>query len=161
MLEIKTTEDAASIAAARQLFRDYGEFLRERVACGSHFHFARFLEEVDRLPEDYAGRNGEVLVGFVGGEAAACIAYRASAQAGGESAEIKRLFVRPRFRGQGHARGMVEEALQRLKARGFGRVILDTDVDHMAGALKLYRSLGFREYGERVGPLALLERYLP
>ena len=157
MLEIRSVEDVAGVDAAKQMFREYGQFLRERIACGEHFDFQRYLGEIERLPEVYSGRRGEVLVGFVDGTAAAMIVCRESPHEGPESAEVKRLFVRPIFRGQGFARKMVEEALGRIKARGFRRVILDTNVEHMPAAFKLYQEFGFREYGDRVEALVLME----
>ena len=160
MLKIKSVEDAATVDAAKELFREYGEFLRERIASSDHFDFDRFLGEIDRLPADYADRGGEVLIGFVEDSAAAIIAYRESTYEGPESAEIKRLFVRPEYRGQGLARQMVEEMLTRVRARGFSRAILDTHLEFMPGAFKLYKEIGFEEYGERLGSLVFLEMEL-
>jgi len=139
----------------KALVREYAAFLRAANACGTP-DFVKFDEEIAALPEPYAGRGGEVLLLRVDGVAAGCIAYRAIA----DGCEIKRLYVAPEFRSRGLARKLVVEAMTRATARGFTRAELDTDIGNMGEALRLYLSLGFREFKERAGNLAFLERTL-
>jgi carbonic anhydrase len=143
---------------ARTLFRQYGEFLRITQACGT-FNFARLDEEIRTLPAFYTDMQGEVLLATVDDHAAACIAYKATPDKP-KTWEIKRLYVRPEFRGQGLARKLVTRIMEQAPAQGVTRVILDTDIVNMPGALALYGSFGFREYGMRQGNIAFFERYL-
>jgi putative acetyltransferase len=149
------TVDHELAPIVKALVREYAAFLKAARACGTP-DFVKFDEEIAALPEPYAGRGGEVLLLRVDGVAAGCIAYRAIA----DGCEIKRLYVAPAFRSRGLARKLVVEAMARAAARGFTRAELDTDIGNMGEALRLYLSLGFKEFKARVGDLAFLERTL-
>ena len=140
------------VEAARALFGQYRGFLQATGSCGSHI--PKLEREIAELPANYSQFGGDVLVAVVDGAVVGCVAYRAAGEDG--TCEIKRLFVREQFRGLGVARQMVVAALERAKARGYERAILDTDAKTMAGALALYRSLGFRPYMPDKGNLSFL-----
>jgi len=128
---------------ASKLFSQYYEFLQETKSCGTHL--PNLDDEIATLPTAYTSRGGEVLLAFVDGHPAACIAYRATDR-DPATCDIKRLFVHPEFRGHGLARMLVLEVLARAADRNFTRAILDTDTATMPAAHTLYLDLGFREY---------------
>ena len=148
--------DSPLLSAARKLFTAYAGFLGTLPshACS----IAHFDREIETLPAPYTASGGELLLALIGSDPAASIAYRsAESDLDPDSAEIKRLFVAPAFRSQGLARTLIAETLTRIAARGYTRVILDTDLAHMPAAVALYTGFGFREYGIRKGPIALFE----
>ena len=158
MLAIEPVTNEAGRSDAVALFTEYSQFLRTTQSCGSHWSYDKFLIEIDELPNAYADFEGEVLIARLELVAAACIAYRAATEG---SCEIKRLYVRPEFRGRGLARQMVTEVLRRIRQRKFRRAILDTDVESMPGALNLYQSFGFTVYAPQQGTIAFLALALP
>ena len=153
-MESVSAQDTALLDALKRLHREYGDFLQVTHTCGVHYDPGRFRMETEQLPEGYAGQDGEIFVAQVEGVAAACVAYRRVSE---QLCEMKRLYVTPAFRGQGLARRMTLWLLERVTRRGFKRVILDTDVAGMPEAHALYRSLGFREYGQPDGSITFFE----
>ena len=86
-----------------------------------------------------------------------------------DTAEMKRLFLRPAARGLGLGRGLAERAVAEAREMGVARVLLDTGV-WMTEARALYRAMGFREvarYPESENPpevedlLVYMELVLP
>ncbi len=59
---------------------------------------------------------------------------------------VKRLYVKPAFRGHGIARALMDDLLAAARERGYTRVILDTNREELAAAYHLYLSMGFSEY---------------
>lgn len=74
-----------------------------------------------------------------GAERAGCVGLRPLAQS---TAEIRRMFVRPAFRGQGLGRRLVTVAIDYAKSQGTDRLVLNT-LPQMAEAIRLYSSIGF------------------
>lgn len=101
----------------------------------------------EALKSAYSERSAAFLV-EVDGRVAGCVAV---SEIDLETAVLKRLFVRSRYRGVGAARALIEAAVSFLRDRGFRRVVLDTEKERLRPAYELYRSFGFEEcapYGE-------------
>jgi GNAT superfamily N-acetyltransferase len=81
---------------------------------------------------------------------------------GEHTGEIKRMYVRPEFRGRGIGRALVEALLVEAQAIGYATVRLDS-TRFMHAAHSLYRSVGFREiepYSESEIPPELQQRWV-
>ncbi|MEV6637121.1 GNAT family N-acetyltransferase [Actinoplanes sp. NPDC051470] len=110
----------------------------------------------------YPAPDVHYLVALIGGRAVACGGWQPLEEG---VAELKRMFVRPSYRGQGIARALVVALEEEALAAGHTTVRLETGV-YLTGAIALYRSAGYRPipvYGEYVGnPLSVcFEKRLP
>jgi ribosomal protein S18 acetylase RimI-like enzyme len=125
----------ADLAAAKSLIEEYATSLE------IDLEFQGYREEIVRFPNDYAAPEGTVLLAYEGSEAMGVVALRRQE---GSVCELKRLYVRPAFRGRGVGRALSEKAVRRAVEMGYSTMRLDT-LPTMEAALALYRSLGFRE----------------
>ncbi len=132
ILEPSTSLD---INRVRELFVEYASWLNVDLC------FQGFNEELAVLPGAYARPDGRLYLAITHGQAAGCIALRRFDAGTGE---VKRLWVRPSFRGRGLARELVQRVLDSAREVGYSRLVLDT-LDTMTDAIALYRSMGFRD----------------
>ncbi len=148
-LTIVNAESAARIEQVRELFLEYAHSL------GFSLCFQGFDKELAALPGDYAPPDGRLLLAEVDGQAAGCGALH---RLDTNNCEIKRLYVRPQFRGQRLGRILTERLIAEARALGYEAMRLDTIADKMREAVELYHRLGFREiapYRENPIPSAL------
>ena len=124
------------IQQVRQLFEEYAAWL------GINLCFQNFDKELAGLPGDYAPPSGRLLLAVVGDEVMGCVALRKIGECVGE---MKRLYVRPAFRGRGLGRTLTEKVIAEAKQIGYASVRLDTLPGKMDQAIAMYRLLGFRE----------------
>ncbi len=133
---VQHAESPEQITAVRELFLEYAKSLNFSLC------FQSFEKELAELPGDYARPSGRLLLAAYGSELAGCVALHSI---GEESCEMKRLYVRPQFRGKGVGRVLAERIVADAREIGYKRLRLDTVEPVMQGAVALYRKLGFRE----------------
>jgi GNAT superfamily N-acetyltransferase len=132
-------ETPAQIEATRAIFREYAAGL------GVDLCFQGFEAELAALPGEYAAPRGCLQLALVNGEVAGCGAFRPIADVDYANAcEMKRLFVRPAFRGLGLGRLMAQALMDQALRAGYSVMLLDT-LDDMEAARSLYTALGFEE----------------
>lgn len=150
-VRLDDAHDVRQLQAVAALFREYAESL------GIDLGFQGFEEELAGLPGDYAAPRGALLLAWAhrgtaaqpgdgeAGELAGCCALRPLDTADyPNAAEMKRLYVRPGFRGLGLGRQLAEATLDAARQAGYSCVLLDT-LDEMESARALYVDLGFED----------------
>ena len=135
MPEFIIAETQEDYSEARVLLREY-EAESEVDLC-----FQGFEEEVETLERAYGPPGGRFLILRSGEQTAGCVALEDS---GGKICEMKRLYVRPEFRGKGLGRKCAEEVVQIAREMGYAALRLHT-LPAMRAAVALYRSMGFTE----------------
>jgi ribosomal protein S18 acetylase RimI-like enzyme len=136
-MQILQATSPAHIQIARELFREYSAWLEIDVC------FQDFERELANLPGDYAPPAGRLLLAFDDDNATA--GYIALRPLGNDICEMKRLFVRPSFRGAGLGRQLADRILAEARDIGYTKMRLDTIPEKMGRAIAMYRSLGFKE----------------
>ncbi len=135
---ILPADKTSTLDAARLLFQEYAKSLQIDLC------FQDFERELALLPGEYQSPRGALLLAQVSGEYAGCCALRPLDTSDYANAcEMKRLYVRPRFRGMGLGRLLTEAILDQARVAGYGCVLLDT-LDDMESARALYEDLGFQ-----------------
>jgi putative acetyltransferase len=134
------------IAQARELFLEYAQSL------GFSLCFQNFDQELAGLPGDYAPPGGRLLLADFQGEVAGCVALH---KLEAEVCEMKRLYLRTKFRGRGLGRILAEAIIADARQIGYRHMRLDTVGPVMKDAVAMYRKLGFREIAPyRANPMA-------
>ncbi len=126
-----TIGPADDLAVIRELFTEYAQSL------GVDLSFQDFDHELTTLDEFYE----RILIARDDAQAAGCVALRRIDEA---TCEMKRLYVRPAFRGHNLGRQLAERIIGETRQRGYKRMRLDT-LPTMHAAIPLYQALGFVE----------------
>lgn len=144
--DLRLAEWPRDLDTVRQLFLEYRKWLEEhrettpaaapRVKAG--------LDLVDHLaanlPGVYGPPRGEILLWYRGDAVVACGALR---ELGPNLGEIKRISIRPDFRGPAFGHPFVLALMGRARELGYGRLRVDT-LPSMQAAIEFYQELGFR-----------------
>lgn len=134
MLRIVQAAEPWQIEQARTLIREYTN------ALGIDLGFQDFEQEMAGFPGAYAPPGGRLLLALDGSEAAGCVGIRGLEP---DTCEMKRLYIRPAYRGHRLGRRLIEAALEQARAMGYSAMYLDT-LPGMDAAIRLYESFGFQ-----------------
>lgn len=135
-LAIFPAETAEGVSQARELFLEYAQSL------GFSLCFQNFDKELAGLPGDYAPPDGRLLLAEYESRLAGCVALRKLER---DVCEMKRLYLRPQFRGKGLGRPLAERIIVEARGAGYRLMRLDTVEPVMKDAVAMYRRLGFKE----------------
>lgn len=126
----------------KELFLEYTKMLVENDP-----DFTKYLEvqnydsELEHLADKYGLPEGRLYIVKVENEVAGCIGLR---KIDNENCEMKRLYVRSKFRGHQIANKLVEMIVADAKEIGYRYMLLDT-LPFLEGAIYLYKKFGFYE----------------
>ena len=139
-------ESPTQITQIRELFLEYAQSL------GFSLCFQSFDKELADLPGDYSPPGGRLLLAEHDGQPAGCVALHKIEDG---ICEMKRLYLRPQFRGKGLGRALADRIIAEARQLGYQRLRLDTVEPVMKDAVAMYRKLGFREIAPyRANPIA-------
>ncbi len=128
---IAETDEEYKEAAA--LFMEYAAWLNIDLS------FQHFDDELKVLKSMYAAPNGGIILYKIENQFAACVALR---KIDTETAELKRMFVKPAFQQKGIGKILLQKALDLAEKLQYKRIRLDT-LSHMTPAINLYKQNGF------------------
>src|SRR6267142_6906157 len=132
-MEIIEGSSPERIEDARQLFEEYAGWI-EISLC-----FQNFDKELTGLPGDYAPPKGRLFLAIEDDRLAGCVALRPLLDG---VCEMKRLYVRPEFRGRGLGRQLMVAIIDAARDIGYDHMRLDTLPGKMDQALAMYRRSG-------------------
>ena len=136
-MEYSQAETSEQLEEARRLFREY------EASLGIDLCFQGFEQELANLPDGYARPDGRLILASSDEGTAGCVALRKIDEG---VCEMKRLYVRPKFRRTGLGRALALAAIDEAREIGYEKMRLDT-LPLMREAVVLYLSLGFRDIG--------------
>lgn len=145
MIRIVEPAQPAELDDARALMRAFLAWHRARHVedidlIERYFDQRAFDEELAGLPGKYARPHGRLLLAYVGGKPAGCVALRDLEDG---ICEMKRMFVPDAFRGQGVGRALAERIVAEAKEAGYRAMRLDTS-RRQTEAMRLYEGMGFK-----------------
>lgn len=132
--EIRQVCSADEFRRLRDLFAEYEADLPPNLRHGD-------IPSLEQLTQAFAGRSAAFLAAIAGDDAG-CVAVRAL---DASTAQLRHLFVAPKYRGLGAARSLTETAIEFARERRYARLVLDTKKEQLQPAYLLYRALGFEE----------------
>jgi putative acetyltransferase len=135
VVTIRPARNDTELRLAAELVREYAAGL------GFSLDFQDFESELKGFPGHYSPPSGELLLATKDGRGAGVVGLRRFEEG---TCEMKRLFVRPEFRGLGLGRRLAAAIVADARQKGYRAMLLDT-VPSMTTAIALYRSLGFVE----------------
>lgn len=143
------TSDCPRIVDGQDHLEDFRRLVQEYLDTeviggrGLNVDFQHPDQELADLPGSYARPTGAMLLAYVGDAPAACMGYRRIDET---TCELKRLYVRPAYRGRHLASMLFRESCALARRAGYQRAVLDT-LDSMTTALALYERFGFTRCG--------------
>ncbi len=126
----------------RQLFKEYTDMvLAGDPSFAGYLEQQHYEEELAHPARKYAPPHGRLYLVCAGSTPVGCIALKAL---DADRCEMKRLYVRPEYRGQGIARALVHQLMQEARVAGYRQMVLDT-FPFLQEAITLYKREGFYE----------------
>ena len=126
----------------RPLFREYTDMILENVpAFQAYLDLQHYDDETAHLERKYGPPEGRLYLAFRDGSPAGCVGLRKLDE---RNCEMKRLYVRPQYRGARIGERLARQVIDDARAIGYAHMLLDT-FPFLESAIRMYRALGFYE----------------
>ncbi|WP_304251730.1 GNAT family N-acetyltransferase [Limosilactobacillus gastricus] len=132
---MKIVDGKNYLSDVRELIEEYTKWL------GRDLSFQNLDQELADIAAKYLAPEGEILVLIDEGIVQGMVAYHRLSDT---RCEIKRLYVRPTYRGHHAGERLLEEILGHAKKAGYQEAVLDT-IEPLKAAIHLYHKIGFAE----------------
>ena len=133
---MELVDGAFYIEGVKELIREYTEWF------GRDLSFQSLDDELSHVEDKYLPPEGRLVVAIGDDESVCgCVAYHRIDE---NTAEMKRLYVRPAGRGHHLGERLAVRIMELAREDGYERMVLDT-VAPLEAAVALYRKLGFKE----------------
>lgn len=141
-MELEIKEGYEYKEEIKELFTEYTNLVIEGDSTFKEYlEKQHFEQEVDHLKEKYGKPYGRLYIAFYNGKVAGCIGLR---KIDNQNSEMKRLFVKPEFRGKHIGNILAEKVINDAKEIGYKSILLDT-LPFLKSAIKMYKKMGFYE----------------
>jgi putative acetyltransferase len=145
---IRPAVTAKDLEIVRALLREYAGYLNQSLG-EEHICLENYERELAGLPGLYAAPQGTILLAYAAGEAAGCAVLKPlqpnrATEPGEVACEMKRLWVRPEFRGKSIGLALAEELIAYAREQGYTAMYLDTVPAAMQSANSIYQKMGFQ-----------------
>ncbi|NPV91699.1 MAG: GNAT family N-acetyltransferase [Firmicutes bacterium] len=134
-MKVIRVQSEEQVSSVRELIREY------TFSLGVDLHFQGLAQELAGLPGEYSEPDGGLLAVDMNGRLIGCVALRKLEP---RICEMKRMYVKPEFRGRGIGRMLAEAVVQNAREIGYEKMRLDT-LSRLEDAISLYTSMGFQE----------------
>lgn len=124
------------------LFNEYTEMLvNGNPEFKSYLKIQNYNKETENLEEKYGKPFGRLYLALFDGVPAGCIALR---KIDDLNCEMKRLYVKPQYRGENIGSALVNRIIEDTKEIGYQHILLDT-LPFLETAINMYKRFGFYE----------------
>lgn len=124
------------------LFSEYTNMLvSEDPSFKEYLNIQNYEEEVKHLETKYGMPEGRLYLAYYDEQLAGCIGLR---KIDDENCEMKRLYVRPEFRGKQIGDQLIKKVIEDSQTIGYSHMLLDT-LPFLTNAIHMYKKFGFYE----------------
>jgi len=145
MMSIKILSAYNYLKEVTELFAEYTNMLIKRdPAIEEYLNIQNYTKELEHLESKYGLPDGRLYLAYCNGELAGCIGLRKHDE---QSCEMKRLYVRPEFRGKHVGQQLIQQIISDAKDIGYSSMLLDT-LPFLQSAVHMYKKFGFYEISQ-------------
>lgn len=131
----------------RELFSEYTDMLiNSDPAFKEYLEIQNYDDELEHLKDKYGMPAGRLYLAYCGGKAAGCIGLKKLDE---DNCEMKRLYVRPEFRGRKIGGLLIQKTIADAKTIGYKHMLLDT-LPFLESAVHMYKKWGEGDGNERI-----------